>query len=205
MSPCSRTAPSLPFALLQRLYLLLATHLFFHVDVQALSIPMIPALRNNSLSLSTPPTPLSLPTPPHIQCIASESWLSPNFIKEDCYVAVQNLYKDDFRFHPDEVFTFFSGGFAPIHRSMMVQTPRRYVASTCTLAIVNFNTLTRIDIPGNLPHGDAARDRATYREIYDAARAMEEQCVARGRPPGNVGWAVAGGYLLCFPGVEEWR
>ena len=89
--------------------------------------------------------------------------------------------------------------------SVFVLTSVELVTATCTLAIVNFNTLTRIDIPGNLPHGDAARDRATYREIYDAARAMEEQCVERGRPPGNVGWAVAGEYLLCFPVVEQWR
>lgn len=88
---------------------------------------------------------------------------------------------------------------------VIILTSILLVIATCTLAIVNFNTLSRIDIPGNLPHGDAARDRATYREIYDAARAMEEQCVERGRPPGNVGWAVVGKYLLCFPGVGEWR
>ncbi|KAI4268975.1 MAG: hypothetical protein L6R38_007648, partial [Xanthoria sp. 2 TBL-2021] len=63
---------------------------------------------------------------------------------------------------------------------------------TCTLAIVMFSTLSRVDIPGTLPHGEAVRDKATYREIYDAARTIEEQCVEQGTHPANVGWAVVG-------------
>lgn len=65
-------------------------------------------------------------------------------------------------------------------------------AATCTLAIVMFSTLSRVDIPGTLPHGEAVRDKATYREIYDAARTIEEQCVEQGTHPANVGWAVVG-------------
>lgn len=99
-------------ACLPFLHLLLAIHLFQFLGVHARSV-------------ST--RPFNLTTTTRVQCVGSESWLAPNFVKEDCYVAVQNLYKYDYRFHPNEVFTFFSGGFAPIHRSMMVQTPRRYV------------------------------------------------------------------------------
>ncbi|KAI4234166.1 MAG: hypothetical protein LQ349_003953 [Xanthoria aureola] len=65
-------------------------------------------------------------------------------------------------------------------------------AATCTLAVVMFRTLGRVDIPGGLPHSDAVRDKATYREIYHAARTMEEQCVEQGTHPANVGWAVVG-------------
>ena len=70
--------------------------------------------------------------------------------------------------------------------------------ATCTLAIVNFNTLARVDIPGLLPHGEAARDTATFGEIYEVARAMEVQCVEQGQSPENVGWAVVG---ECFASI----
>lgn len=76
-----------------------------------------------------------------------------------------------------------------------------------------FSTLSRVDIPGTLPHGEAVRDRATYREIYDAARTMEEQCVEQGTHPANVGWAVVGechqvlgsGVTDCCRSEEEYR
>lgn len=73
-------------------------------------------------------------------------------------------------------------------------------AATCTLAVVMFRTLGRVDIPGGLPHSDAVRDKATYREIYHAARTMEEQCVEQGTHPANVGWAVVG---KCHQVVER--
>ncbi|KAL8728524.1 MAG: hypothetical protein Q9166_005346 [cf. Caloplaca sp. 2 TL-2023] len=87
-------------------------------------------------ALPTIPTtakePSRLLTTSPVQCVDSNEWLAPNFVKEDCYVAVQNLYKWDYRFNPDNLMTFFSGGFAPVHRTQMVQTPRRYVESDST-------------------------------------------------------------------------
>lgn len=78
-------------------------------------------------------------------------------------------------------------------------------AATCTLAIVMFRTLGRVDIPGGLHHNDAVRDKATYREIYDAARTMEEQCVEQGTYPANVGWAVVGKcHQVVESGVTDW-
>lgn len=94
-----------------------------------LAFCLLPFVGVHARSVST--RPLNVTTAPRVQCVGSESWLAPDFVKEDCYVAVQNLYKYDYRFHPNEVFTFFSGGFAPIHRTMMVQTPRRYKQCEC--------------------------------------------------------------------------
>ncbi|KAL8949280.1 MAG: hypothetical protein Q9222_004603 [Ikaeria aurantiellina] len=155
-------------------------------------VSALPASLSPPSLLSTPP---STNPSQQVQCVDHNgAWTAPRFVKEDCYVAVQNLYKQDYRWHPDVLFTFFSGGFAPppSRRTAMVQTPRRYVESTCTLALVNLNLIARIDLPGRLPHGEEARDQATWREVYDVARKIEGECVDQLESKSRVGWGVVG-------------
>lgn len=68
--------------------------------------------------------------------------------------------------------------------------------ATCTLAIVTLNSFGAFALPGRLRHGVQSVDKATYREVYQAARALEEQCVAPGGRPANVGWTVVGESVL---------
>ncbi|KAL8825858.1 MAG: hypothetical protein Q9170_007628 [Blastenia crenularia] len=164
----------------------------------------------------------------HYSCVELETWTAADFLKEDCYVAVQDLYKWDFRWRPDEAFTFFSGS-SSRHTAMTIQTPKRYmecastpisvqlcqrdfsddggwvmVIASCTLTLVTLNKLTSYDLPGHLPHGEQPVDKATFREIYQATRALEEECIAPSGHPGKVGWAVVGellGFLLVVVGV----
>ncbi|KAL8721137.1 MAG: hypothetical protein Q9225_002120 [Loekoesia sp. 1 TL-2023] len=131
-----------------------------------------------------------------VECVDSDSWRAANFVKEDCYVAVQELYKWDYRFHPDHVFTFFSSGSSSRHTSLAIQTPKRYTTSSCTLALVTLNKLAPYNLPGHLPHGSQPVDKATFRDIYQATRTLEEQCIAPSGRPGKVGWTVVGQYEL---------
>lgn len=68
-----------------------------------------------------------------------------------------------------------------------------WLLASCTLALITLNRLTSFELPGNLPHGDQPVDKATLRNIYQAARALEEQCVVSSGQPGKVGWTVVGG------------
>ncbi|KAI4232096.1 MAG: hypothetical protein LQ352_008361 [Teloschistes flavicans] len=145
--------------------------------------PIIPVLSHNHT------TPLSETA---LQCVDSETWRAPYFFKEDCYVAVQNLYKWDFRFHPDVLFTFYAGGQRPAHSAQLVRTPKRYTESTCTLALVNLNMVNPMGLPGSLPHGREGVDKTTFREIYDVARTLEDRCVLNGGTAGRLGWAPVG-------------
>ncbi|KAL8762717.1 MAG: hypothetical protein Q9194_007497 [Teloschistes cf. exilis] len=157
--------------------------LLFLVVLQAVSAtPIIPILSHNHTTLGDP----------SFQCVESESWRAPYFFKEDCYVAVQNLYKWDFRFHPDVLFTFYAGGQRPAHSTQLVQTPKRYTETTCTLALVTLNMVNSLGLPGSIPHGTAGVDKTTFREIYEAARTLEDRCVAQVGRPGKLGWAPVG-------------
>ncbi|KAL8762421.1 MAG: hypothetical protein Q9184_001588 [Pyrenodesmia sp. 2 TL-2023] len=139
----------------------------------------------------------TLPQTIPVECVSAASWKAPSFIKEDCYVAVQDLYKWDYRWQPDNLMTFFSG-FVTHRTDLTVHTPKRYVEcvgivkATCTLALVTLNSFGAFELPGRLRHGIQPVDKATYREVYQAARALEEQCVAPGGRPANVGWTVVG-------------
>ncbi|KAL8920767.1 MAG: hypothetical protein Q9208_006097 [Pyrenodesmia sp. 3 TL-2023] len=61
-----------------------------------------------------------------VECVSAASWKAPSFVKEDCYVAVQDLYKWDYRWHPDNVMTF-SSRFVTHQTVLSVHTPKRYV------------------------------------------------------------------------------
>ncbi|KAI4125483.1 MAG: hypothetical protein LQ338_004209 [Usnochroma carphineum] len=61
-----------------------------------------------------------------VECVDSDEWKAPNFVKEDCYVAVQDLYRWDVRFRPDLIVTFFSSSHSR-PAVLSVQTPKRYV------------------------------------------------------------------------------
>ena len=49
-----------------------------------------------------------------------------------------------------------------------------------------------------MPHGEQPVDKASFREIYQATRALEEQCVAPTGHPGKVGWTVVGECFFCI-------
>ncbi|KAL8938464.1 MAG: hypothetical protein Q9216_003877 [Gyalolechia sp. 2 TL-2023] len=146
---------------------LLILPIFFNFISLATGLPQLPPSSTSITAATASP----------VQCVDHETWLAEGFVKEDCYVAVQDLYTWDFRWNPDEAFRFFSGG-ATSHPERGVATPRRYSKSSCTLVLITLNRLSTYELPGNLPHGNRPVDKATFREIYLAARALEERCVA---------------------------
>ncbi|KAL9576303.1 MAG: hypothetical protein Q9212_007217 [Teloschistes hypoglaucus] len=178
--PSALTSPKLPSWRVRDILHLFSLCLLVLRAVNA--TPILPILPHNHTILGDTP----------FQCVESESWRAPHFFKEDCYVAVQNLYKWDFRFHPDILFTFYSGGQRPAHGTQRVQTPKRYTETTCTLALVNLNMVNPLGLPGSIPHGTEGVDKTTFREIYEVARTLEDRCVAKGGRPGKLGWGPVG-------------
>lgn len=86
-----------------------------------------------STSRPPPPHPLPLTLPPTAlkaaNCDSKSDWSAPNFLKEDCFKSVQDIFLHDYRPYPKMKFNFYSGIFPPPPGSNMVQTPRRYTTS----------------------------------------------------------------------------
>lgn len=62
-------------------------------------------------------------------CDSRPDWSAANFLKEDCYNSVLDVFLQDYRPHPKAKFHFYSSIIPPPPGSNRVQTPRRYTTS----------------------------------------------------------------------------
>lgn len=62
-------------------------------------------------------------------CDSKPDWSASNFLREDCYNSVLDVFLQDYRPHPQAKFNFYSGLYPPPPGSNKIQTPRRYTTS----------------------------------------------------------------------------
>ncbi|CAF9933413.1 hypothetical protein IMSHALPRED_009348 [Imshaugia aleurites] len=125
------------------------------------------------------------------RCSSSQDWQAYAFLVEDCFVAVQRIYFEGILHkNPDEVYEFLAPGTHPRTRNSFVRTPAQYTVESCTLSIIMLDWFGhRAPLPGRGPGGYESSDTATYRQVYDAAREVEADCLLPTRRPG---WEVVG-------------
>ena len=145
------------------------------------------------------------------RCSSSQDWQAYAFLVEDCYAAIQRVYIERMLNHPDEAYEFVAPGAPRRSKKPGIRTPAQYTVSelapvsrfhpmclqnktvrltvrikdSCTLSIVMLNWFGRRDpLPGRGPGGHEQTDTATFREIYNAARIVERDCLLPTRLPG---------------------
>lgn len=62
-------------------------------------------------------------------CDSNPDWTARNFLKEDCYVSVLDMFLQDYRSHPQAKFEFYSSLYPAPPGSNRLQTPKRYTTS----------------------------------------------------------------------------
>lgn len=62
-------------------------------------------------------------------CDSKPDWTARNFLKEDCYVSVLDMFLQDYRSHPQAKFEFYSSLYPAPPGSNRLQTPKRYTTS----------------------------------------------------------------------------
>lgn len=62
-------------------------------------------------------------------CDSNPDWTARNFVKEDCYVSVLDMFLQDYRSHPQAQFEFYSNLYPAPLGSNRLQTPKRYTTS----------------------------------------------------------------------------
>lgn len=137
----------------------------------------------------TQPQDLSLDS---ATCDSRSDWTASNFLKEDCFKSVLDVYLQDYRPHPQSKFKFYASLFPPPPGSNMIQTPRRYTTKSCTLALVMLYKFGSTELPGTFKPGHARTDFAAFEEIYTAARKMESNCIVGHGQTSRLAWEPVG-------------
>ncbi|KAL9012016.1 MAG: hypothetical protein Q9173_003187 [Seirophora scorigena] len=126
-----------------------------------------------------------------VTCDSRSDWSANNFLKEDCYNSVLNVFLQDYRPNAKAIFDFYSSPFPPPPGSNMIQTPRRYTTKSCTLALVMLYKFGPTEVPGAQRRGHALTELATFEEIYRTARRLEEKCIL-GQGQSHLAWEPVG-------------
>ncbi|KAI4087386.1 MAG: hypothetical protein LQ344_006824 [Seirophora lacunosa] len=125
-------------------------------------------------------------------CDSRSDWSANNFVKEDCYNSVLNVFLQDYRPNPKAKFNFYSGTLPPPPGSNMIQTPRRYTTKSCTLALVMLYKFGSAEVPGAQRRGHAVTELASFEEIYRTARRLEENCILGQGQTSRLAWEPVG-------------
>ncbi|KAI4247426.1 MAG: hypothetical protein LQ352_006153, partial [Teloschistes flavicans] len=59
-------------------------------------------------------------------CDSDPTWTARNFLKEDCYVSVLDMFLQDYRLHAQTKFEFYSSLYPAPAGSNRIRTPKRY-------------------------------------------------------------------------------
>ncbi|KAF6238627.1 hypothetical protein HO173_003133 [Letharia columbiana] len=117
------------------------------------------------------------------------SWNSNDWVIEDCYIAVQQLYFREVLEHPDVAYEFVALGVSPTRSSLDSQrTPRKYIFRTCVLTIMMLDWFQPGQLPAGTKYNRAQTDVSTYRDIWSAARSIETACIVSK----SAGWLMTG-------------
>ncbi|KAM0802897.1 hypothetical protein BDR22DRAFT_887231 [Usnea florida] len=117
------------------------------------------------------------------------TWTSSDWIVEDCYIAVQQLFLREVYNRPDVSYQFVAKGVVPTRSPLESQrTPRKYVFRTCVLTIMMLEWFHPGQLPMGIKYNRAQTDVSNYRDIYNAARGIETACTVSKSP----GWLMTG-------------
>ncbi|KAL8659837.1 MAG: hypothetical protein Q9202_006936 [Teloschistes flavicans] len=132
-------------------------------------------------------------------CDSDPTWTARNFLKEDCYVSVLDMFLEDYRLHPQTKFEFYSSLYPAPAGSNRIRTPKRYTTKSCTLALVMLYNFKSAELPGTYKAGHARTDMATFSEIYTTAHRMEENCIVGRGQASRLAWEPVGESLWFLP------
>ncbi|KAL8805559.1 MAG: hypothetical protein Q9223_001337 [Gallowayella weberi] len=127
-------------------------------------------------------------------CDSNADWSARNFLKEDCYVSVLDMFLQDYRPHPQTEFDFYSGLLPPSPTSNRIQTPRRYTTKSCTLALVMLYNFKGPELPGTFRSGHSHTELATFGEIYNTAQRLQQHCIVGRGQTSRLAWEPVGEY-----------
>ncbi|KAK0510754.1 hypothetical protein JMJ35_007186 [Cladonia borealis] len=122
------------------------------------------------------------------------SWYAPNWLVEDCYAALQQLYIQETMLHPNQEYEFLQPGASRKDLDIPWQkTPRKYVVNTCTLTIMLLSWFGPGTLPSPIspssPVWRASSDTSTYQKIWAKGRLLENTCP---EGAGSGGWCAIG-------------
>ncbi|KAI4270687.1 MAG: hypothetical protein L6R38_007052 [Xanthoria sp. 2 TBL-2021] len=143
-----------------------------------------------SQSLATPGT-----LDPNLEvadCDSKPDWTARNFLKEDCYVSVLDMFLQDYRPHPQAKFDFYSSFYPAPPGSNRLQTPKRYTTKSCTLALVMLYNFKSAELPGTFRTGHLHSELATFGEIYTTAQRLQRNCIVGQGQGGRLAWEPVG-------------
>ncbi|KAI4135349.1 MAG: hypothetical protein LQ341_005894, partial [Variospora aurantia] len=123
-------------------------------------------------------------------------WSAANFLKEDCYNSVLDVFLQDYRPHAKAKFNFYSSIIPPPPGSNRIQTPRRYTTSMYHVEELALKAFGFAELPGTVRRGYALTELATFEEIYKAARRLEENCILGQGQTSRLAWEPVGEYGL---------
>ena len=120
-----------------------------------------------------PRTPFVNVTQNSPQCVDSPSWSSTFFTPKDCRFAIHTLYEFEVLTNARITFEFLARGATGTTVAVKQKTPRRYVAGTCTLAIVLIK-----DVPLVASVASRSSDLADYWSIWKLSKAISTDCLS---------------------------
>ncbi|CAL8574078.1 hypothetical protein XPA_000051 [Xanthoria parietina] len=125
-------------------------------------------------------------------CDSKPDWTARNFLKEDCYVSVLDMFLQDYRSHPQAKFEFYSSLYPAPPGSNRLQTPKRYTTKSCTLALVMLYNFKSAELPGTFRSGHLHTELATFGEIYKTAQRLQRNCIVGQGQGGRLAWEPVG-------------
>ncbi len=151
----------------------------------AMSLAITPALSLNALESNG-----SLSADPR-RCTDSSSWMGEGYHAGDCAAAIHLLFQTEVRSAPLQIREFYAMGKTPSPGHPVVETPKRYVKGTCTVAVVMLEFFAEggmnlPDQPQYLPVRGA--DLSTWQSVWGGVLRIQQRCGAQS----TMGWETAG-------------
>jgi hypothetical protein len=131
-----------------------------------------------AMSLSITPA-ISFEVADPSRCTDSPHWMAGAYNADDCASALRLLFWIAVRRQPLEIYDFLAEGEIPRSSYPVVETPRRFVKGTCTVAIVMLKFFdgagVRLpDQPVSVP--TPGSDIATWQSLWAAATRIHARC-----------------------------
>lgn len=113
------------------------------------------------------------------RCTDSPHWMPRAYDAEDCASALHELFWNAVRRQPLEIHEFVAEGETPSSSFPIVETPKRFVRRTCTVAVVMLKFFegagVRLpDQPASMP--TPGSDVATWQSLWAAATRIQGNC-----------------------------
>ncbi|KAL8846385.1 MAG: hypothetical protein Q9221_008527 [Calogaya cf. arnoldii] len=129
-------------------------------------------------------------------CDSKPDWTARNFLKEDCYVSVLDMFLQDYRPHPHAKFDFYSNFYPAPPVVKPLHGPRGAdidaYPESCTLALVMLYNFKSAELPGTFRKGHLHSELATFADIYTTAQRLQRNCIVGQGQGGRLAWEPVG-------------